>query len=144
MQIPRGSSLHDLDGADQREVERISLLARTLRIHRRTPIEELGTEAIRFLLEEGKSSGVLLRVAMERLERDPFQGGDFYPGDLLVTLLRQPEAIWSSAPELRARACALAQDAGEMADLLEPEDRPIVESAISEFKTRWMNGGVDA
>lgn len=124
------------------DVETSSVLATTCRVHRRTPIEQLGTEALRFLLEEGKSTDVLLRVAIDRLERDPFQGGDFYAGDLLVTVLGLPVSTWISAPDLRAQAYALVEDAGDLVDLLEPEDRAIVERAIDRFKSRWMNGGI--
>jgi hypothetical protein len=119
------------------------MLDATLRIHRRTPIEQLGTEALRFLLHEGESAAVVLRVALDRLERDPFQSGDFHPGDLLVEVLGQRTAVWIAAPDLRARAYALADDAGTMTDLLEPEDRPMVERAIRNFKARWQNGGAE-
>jgi len=143
MQIPCGSSLHDLQGAFEGEGRATSILDRTLRVHRRTPIERLGTEALRFLLQEGESAAVVLRVAVDRLEQDPFQGGDFHPGDLLVEVLAQRSAVWKAAPELRARAFVLAEDAGEMTDLLEPEDRVIVDRAIRHFKARWLNGGVE-
>jgi hypothetical protein len=143
MKIPRASSLYDLHGGIEAEGKATSVLAGTLRVHRRTPIERLGTEALRFLLQEGESAAVVLRVALDRLERDPFQGGDFHPGDLLVEVLGQRSAVWIAAPDLRARAYALAEDAGEMADLLEPEDRVIVERGIRNFKARWQNGGVE-
>ncbi len=143
MKISRGSSLHDLHGGVEAEGKTGSILDTTLRVHRRTPLERLGTEALRFLLHEGESAAVVLRVALDRLERDPFQGGDFHPGDLLVEVLGQRSAVWIAAPDLRARAYALAEDAGEMADLLEPEDRVIVERAIRNFKARWQNGGVE-
>jgi CDI immunity proteins len=137
-----GRSLHDLEGDEQADVETSSVHATTCRVHRRTPIGQLGTEALRFLLEEGKSTDVLLRVAVDRLERDPFQGGDFYPGDLLATVLGLPVSIWISVPDLRAQVYALVEDAGDLLDLLEPEDRAIVERAIGRFKSRWMNGGM--
>jgi hypothetical protein len=140
-QVTRGSSLHELEGTAPAGAKARSILGATLRAHRRTPIERLGTEALRFLLEEGGSAEVLLRVAIDRLERDPFQGGDFHPGDLLVALLDQPPAVWLPLPELRARAHALAEDAGDLADLLEPEDRVIVARAVGSFKAQWVNRG---
>lgn len=143
MKIPRGSSLHDLHGVDGAEAKATSILDGTLRVHRRTPIERLGTEALRFLLQEGESAAVVLRVAIDRLERDPFLGGDFHPGDLLVEVLAQRSALWNAVPELRARAYALADDAGTMSDMLEPEDRAIVERAIRDFRARWLKGGLE-
>jgi len=143
MKIPRGSSLHDLHGVDGAEAKATSILDGTLRVHRRTPIERLGTEALRFLLQEGESAAVVLRLAIDRLERDPFLGGDFHPGDLLVEVLAQRAALWNAAPELRARAYALADDAGTMTDLLEPADRAIIERAIRTFRARWLKGGLE-
>jgi hypothetical protein len=143
MKIARGSSLHDLGGSLELERKATSVLDATLRVHRRTPIERLGTEALRFLLHEGESAAVVLRVALDRLEHDPFQSGDFHPGDLLAEVLGQRSAVWIASPDLRARAYALAEDAGNMTDLLEPEDRVIVERAIRNFKTRWTNGGAE-
>lgn len=143
MKISSGTSLYDLQGGHEVEARAPSLLDATLRVHRRTPLERLGTEALRFLLQEGESAAVVLRVALDRLERDPFLGGDFHPGDLLVEVLGQRVAVWMAAPDLRARAYALAEDAATMTDLLEPEDRAIVERALRNFKARWQNGGVE-
>jgi hypothetical protein len=143
MNISPRASLHDLDGADTELSGETSLLAATLRVHRRTPIERLSTEALRFLLEEGQSSAVLLHIAIGRLERDPLIAGDYYPGDLLVAVLRQPLPTWLAAPELRARAYVLAEDAAEQFERLDPEDRKVVARAIASFKARWMDGGAD-
>ncbi len=137
------NSLNDLEGTRQPEAAVTSMLARTIRYHRQTPIEQLGTEALRLLLQEGESVDVLLRVAIDRLERNPFLAGDFHRGDLLVAVLHQPPAVWVTVPDLRARAYTLAEDTGELVDLLEPEDRKIVDRAIGAFKARWRNGGAD-
>ncbi len=117
------------------------MLVRTIRFHRHTPIEQLGTEALRLMLQEGESVGVLLRVAIDRLERNPFLAGDFHPGDLLVAVLRLPGPQWGAATDLRARAFALAHDAGQACDILAPADRVIVRDAIAEFTHRWAGGG---
>ncbi len=143
MKISSGETLDDIEGADPVAGKATSILDATVRVHRHTPIERLGTEALRFLLDAGDCSGVLLRLAIDRLERDPFQGGDFYPGDLLVAVLRQPSAVWLPAPDLRARAFALIEDAGNLVELLEPEDRSIVERSFRDFKACWMNGGAN-
>ena len=139
MQPHPSASLHDLEGTQQPEAGVTSVLARTIRYHRHTPIAQLGTEALRLLLEEGESVGVLLRIALNRLERDPFLGGDFHPGDLLVAVLHLPNAEWLAAPDLRARAFALAQDAGDLCDMLEPADAAIVRDAIADFQVRWSH-----
>lgn len=135
--VPRakpGSSLHDLEGHDLPQSKRMSMLDATLRRHRRTPIEQLGTEALRFLLEEEEESAeVILRVAIDRLELDPFLGGDYHPGDLLVAVLTRPAAVFLEHHELRARAFLVAQEAEELLEFLEPADQAIVGGAIRKF-----------
>lgn len=106
----------------------------TLRRHRRTPIEQLGTEALRFLLEEEQAAEVILRVAIDRLELDPFLAGDYHPGDLLVAVLTRPAAVFLEHHELRSRAFLVAQDAEELLEFLEPADQAIVGEAIRGFK----------
>jgi hypothetical protein len=132
-QIPPGATLHDLDGGDLLLPDQLSMFGATLRRHRRTPIERLGTEALRFLLEEGESHPVLMRVAIDRLEADPFLAGDFHPGDLLVAVLTRPTALFHQHHELRSRAYLVARDAEELLDLLEPADQVIVGAAIRGF-----------
>jgi len=133
MQIPARATLNDLD-ASRPGLEQASLLANTIRLHRNTPLEELGTEPLRFLLEEGESLPILARVAIDRLERDPFLGGDYHPGDLLVAVLTRPTNLFESHPELRSRAFLVARDAEDLLELLEPADRPIVLGAIRAFQ----------
>jgi hypothetical protein len=128
-----GSSLYDLEGHDLPHAQRMSMLDVTLRRHRRTPIEQLGTEALRFLLEEEQAADILLRVAIDRLERDPFLGGDYHPGDLLVAVLTRPAAVFLEHHELRSRAFLVAQDAEELLEFLEPADQVIVGEAIRGF-----------
>jgi hypothetical protein len=135
------ASLSDLEGSPPARAGVTSVLERTIRHHRNTPVERLGTEALRLLLEAGESVAVLLPLAIGRLERDPFMGGDFHPGDLLVVVLRLPASHWVSAHELRARAFALAHDAGRACDVLEPVDRAIVRGAVADFTHRWSGRG---
>ncbi|MEO8635109.1 MAG: contact-dependent growth inhibition system immunity protein [Gemmatimonadales bacterium] len=134
MHVPPGASLYDLEGHDLPQAVATSMLDATLRRHRRTPVEHLGTEALRFLLEEDPSAVILLRVAIDRLERDPFLAGDFHLGDLLVAVLTRPPAIFHVERELRARAFLVARDAEELLEFLEPADQAIVVNAIRSFR----------
>ena len=65
-----------------------------------------GTEDLRVLV--GQQVG--LPVA------DPLAEGDFYPGDLLVSVVRVPAAFWGEHPELGARLRAVVErvDLGEV------------------------------
>jgi hypothetical protein len=140
MQIPARATLNDLD-ASRPGLEAASLLANTIRLHRNTPIELLATEALRFLLEENESLAILLRVAIDRLERDPFLQGDYHAGDLLVAVLTRPAAVFQSHPELRSRAFLVARDAEELLDLLDTGDQRILRGAIVAFQRACLPEG---
>jgi hypothetical protein len=70
---------------------------------RSVPIGQMTTEDLRLLLGQAIGTEYLMPLALERLRRDPLAQGDFYPGDLLVGVLRTDTAYWSTHPnELRA------------------------------------------
>ena len=50
-------------------------------------------------------------LALERLQADPYAEGDYYPGDLLVNLLRSNAGFWRRHPELRQQLVAIAERA---------------------------------
>ena len=136
-QIPGHATINQLEPAPPAGSQPASMLGATIRRHRNTPIERLGAEALRFLLEEGEAVPTVLRVALDRLEEDPFQAGDFHPGDLLVAVLGRSSTVWNSLPELRARAHALVADIEGQLDRLAPADRKIVERALRGFRNLW-------
>jgi hypothetical protein len=79
----------------------------------------------------------LVPLAVERLQDDPFVSGDFYPGDLLKSVVGIAASIWMQYPDLRReveaisdRALCLLHENTEMADLL-VED---LTAAIMQFK----------
>lgn len=43
---------------------------------------------------------LLVPIALERLAENPFEHGDYYPGDLLMNLLRLPADYWREQPDL--------------------------------------------
>ena len=53
----------------------------------------------------------LVPLALERLHKDPFAEGDYYPCDLLVSVLGSEAHFWEGHPELREQAIAIAQRA---------------------------------
>lgn len=45
----------------------------------------------------------LIPLALAILEADPLAEGDFYPGDLLASVLRAPATFWENDSESRVR-----------------------------------------
>jgi hypothetical protein len=54
-------------------------------------------EDLRLLLSQQKGVTVLVPLALAKFEQNPLTEGDFYPGDLLTTILRIPQPNWQQA-----------------------------------------------
>jgi hypothetical protein len=78
-------------------------LVRTCHRLRTKPIGDFTVEDLRVMIGQDIGSHVLVPVALEVLDKDPLAEGDFYPGDLLHSLLRLEAAFWSQEGEYRDR-----------------------------------------
>jgi hypothetical protein len=73
---------------------------------RRKPLDQFTVEDLRIMLGQEMAVPILLPLAIEALVDDPLAEGDFYPGDLLVSVLRLPDSAWTTIPEGRQRLFA--------------------------------------
>ena len=96
-------------------------LTATVHALRRRPVDRLGIEDLRVLLAQRVGLDVVVPLALARLEENPLAEGDFYPGDLLVAVLRVPPAYWQSRPGEAARLRSIAGSVD--LDELDPETR---------------------
>jgi contact-dependent growth inhibition (CDI) system CdiI-like immunity protein len=80
---------------------------------RRKPLAELTVEDLRIMLGQEIGVPILLPLAIEILTADPLAEGDFYPGDLLVAVLRLPDSAWSGRADQRERLAAAGRAAAE-------------------------------
>jgi hypothetical protein len=78
------------------------LAAEVLRL-RTVPVADLTTENLRLLIGQQVGLSVLVPLAVQQLQRDPLAEGDYYPGDLLASLLRLPASFWADNPALAGR-----------------------------------------
>src|SRR3954470_19870699 len=81
---------------------------------RRVPLKEYRLEDLRLMIGQRIGLPSLVPRALDRLEVDPLASGDFYPGDLLSSVARLPDAFWMthrrSIPRaIRAIDAALAR-----------------------------------
>jgi hypothetical protein len=74
-------------------------LIRTTHELRRKPVAALTPEDLRLLIGQQIGVEVLVPHALAKLAHDPLVEGDFYPGDLLVTVMRLPVDYWNAHPE---------------------------------------------
>lgn len=77
-----------------------SHLVKTCHELRKVPIAELGTEGLRMLISQGIGLSFILPLAMKELSQNPFAEGDFYQGDLLMSVVKQADFVRSSSREI--------------------------------------------
>ena len=61
---------------------------------RKVPLKEFSIEHYRLLLGQNIGTPYLLPLAIKVLQKDPLSEGDFYPGDLLKSVITLPTDTW--------------------------------------------------
>jgi hypothetical protein len=78
-------------------------LVKTVYQLRRKPLGALSAADLRVLVAQNVGVDALVPRVLNLLEQDPLLEGDFYPGDVLVAMLKIPADYWSANPEQKAR-----------------------------------------
>jgi hypothetical protein len=99
--LDRSKSLDELDPPAWKDSGVASSLVATCHQLRRKPIGEFSTEDLRIMI--GQSIGLrwLVPLALELIKEHPLAEGDFYPGDLLNSVLRVESDFWDREWEWR-------------------------------------------
>ncbi|HEX6501360.1 MAG TPA: contact-dependent growth inhibition system immunity protein [Micromonosporaceae bacterium] len=95
---------------------------------RRKPVGTLTAEDLRVLIAQQVGLDVVVPRALRRLREDPLLEGDYYPGDVLVAVLKVPAEYWA------ARGGQLAELEAVIAAVDNP-DRELARD-IDEFRKR--------
>ena len=90
----RKRTLEELEGVEWGPPTYPSHLTTTCHRLRKKPIGECTVEDLRMLVGQNVGLSFLVPLALEMLERDALVAGDFYPGDLLGSLLRAERTYW--------------------------------------------------
>jgi hypothetical protein len=117
----RNRSLQELDGQDWGEATFPSYLVRTCHALRRKPLRDFTVEDLRIMIGQNISLEYLVPLAIERLQHDPFAAGDFYPGDLLGSVLKVKFSFWKQRPDLRQAVEAIVALIPDFPDILDKE-----------------------
>ena len=100
-------TLDDLDPPAWGEPTLDSHLVTTCHRLRRKPLGEYSVEDLRIMIGQRIGLDWLVPLALEVLEREPLAAGDFYPGDLLGSVLRIGSEFWSREVEWCSRTRAV-------------------------------------
>jgi hypothetical protein len=102
-------TLEHLDNQTWPEPEYDSHLVTTVHRLRKKPLEHFTIEDLRIMLGQQLSAEYLMPLALDILERNPLAEGDFYPGDLFMAALTQPESFWHAYPGFAARTVTVSE-----------------------------------
>ena len=69
----------------------------------------------------------LLPVALEVLQNNPFAEGDYFKGDLLVSVLKIDNEFWYEHPELNNQVVELKQELEQIEEALKSNILPDIQ-----------------
>jgi len=133
MMIDRSKSLQELDRGDWGEPTVGSPFVATCHRLRRKPIKDFTVEDLRIMVGQSIGLEFLVPLAIEVLEINLFAEGDFYPGDLLESLISGPQPqFWREHSDLARRLDAVLRRAMENLSMLGEIDRKNLVEALNE------------
>jgi hypothetical protein len=116
-------TLEELEGDNWGDPTYGSHVVMTCHAIRRKRVCDLTVEELRLAIGQEMGLAFLLPAAVSHLQREPLAAGDFFPGDLLVKVLRVRPAIWQSSPPLKGpRADVIALETGALAAAAQMDD----------------------
>src|SRR6186713_1363074 len=119
--LDRTKTLDALEAARWGEPPVDSYLVSTIHRLRKKPIGEFSVEDLRLMIGQGIGLRFLVPLSLEAVERSPLAEGDYYPGDLLASLLRVEPGFWAIEWEWRDRLAAVIDSLTDIPkELVEP------------------------
>jgi CDI immunity proteins len=122
-----GETLERLEGDVWSSPEFDSSLVLTVHQLRKKPLADFTTEDLRIVIGQGVGLVHLIPIAISVLEKEPLAEGDFYPGDLLASVVRNRSWL-EKHPNFAETVAAIARKA-----LIGP-----VEADLSDLLTRYL------
>lgn len=102
---------------------------------RTKPLKDFTVADLRIMIGQQVALNRLVPLALDRLRPDPLMAGDYYPGDLLDSVLRVATTFWEWSPDLTVEMRELAEDLRERFKL-EPGLRELIKTFIQDHSAR--------
>ena len=125
-------SLQQLDGEDWGEPNFESHLVLTCQGLRRIPLKDFTVEDMRIMIGQNIGLDYLIPIALEKIRNNPFSEGAFYPGDLLVSVLRADSKFWRTHSQLRSEVVQIAERAFTQLSSLSEIEQSSASAALKE------------
>jgi hypothetical protein len=107
----KDKTLEELDGRNWGEPEFNSSVVVNCHRLRRVPLRDFTVEDLRLMIGQEIGLEYLIPLALEHLARNPFAEGEFYPGDLLKSVLGVRREFWIQHPDLRQEMDSIVENA---------------------------------
>ena len=117
-------TLTQLEGEDWGEPNYDSYVVTNGHRLRHKLLREFSAEDLRFMLGQQISLPILMPMALDVLETNPFVGGDMYEGALLNAAVRVDSRFWRDHPRLWYRLDMVLHVVRQIHELLEQEVFP--------------------
>jgi len=102
---------------------------------RTKPLRDFTVEDLRIMIGQQVALNRLVPIALDRLQPDALVEGDYYPGDLLASVLRVDAAFWKRSPDLTVSLRKLTEGLRERMEI-ERELRELIKSFIQDHPAR--------
>ena len=114
IQYDKTKSLQELEHKDWGEPNFDSHLVQECHRLRRIPLKDFTTEDLRIMIGQNIGLDHLIPLAIEKLKQNPLAEGNFYPGDLLVNVLRVDSNFWLKHSDIKMETAQIVDEAFEI------------------------------
>lgn len=97
MNVDRCKSIEQLEQDFWYEPGHDSFILKTCHNLRKKPLENFTAEDLRLMIGQNIGLHFLIPIALELLNKNILTEGDYFPGDLLESLLRADEKYWEES-----------------------------------------------
>ena len=132
--IDRTRTLTELESQDWGPPTFGSHLVTMVHRLRHKALEQFSVEDLRITIGQNIGLEYLVPIAVERLQEDPFVEGDFYRGDLLVSVLKIERQFWLKYPDLHQMVVRITGQATARRQQLETAEGKAFDEALKHFR----------
>ncbi len=137
LNLDYSKSLEHLESEEWEQPDFESSLIKKVLAIRKKPIQNLTIEDLRLMIGQQFSLDYLVPRALQILEVNPFEEGDFYPGDLLVNVLSIKNEFWKTKPELYQQFKQIVEKAKQQfLNFDDEESKKLINNAVQKFENK--------
>ncbi|MBW3624488.1 MAG: hypothetical protein KY468_13865 [Armatimonadetes bacterium] len=130
-------TLEQIDGVDWGEPTFPSRLVHECHRLRRVPLKEMTAGDLRLLIGQKIYPDILVPLAIELLQNDPWLEADYYEGDLLKAVLNLPNSFWIDYPDLKSSVDRVAQSALRVAEQQDGDEDVSIDDDVLKDLLDW-------